>query len=282
MPRRVRGFGYAVGLLFLSVAAGDARAEIEGSQASTLEEEAPEGKRGGALSYFGIFYGPSLGAASSLQPTVSGEPDPERPILLKNFLTAGYRLSEDVVASATLHWLHRPVHGQDLSFRDPYLRVAHQGLINSGGLVWYADARAHLAVSAFSRESDLLAGFQTFQILTYQVGTSRLSLGAYGSARYNVYGPQGSGNDLELYLGPNLAYQLTPTLSFSVLYEMGMSHAFGEPPGRMFNDGTDLQPGINWDVTPTLMINPYLNIYTGDKVTLDSTSLGMTLHWQLF
>jgi hypothetical protein len=233
------------------------------------------------VNYFLIFYGPSIGEPSSLQPKPDGTPDPDRPLLIKNFGTLSYAVSRDVGISGTIYWMHQPVLGQVITMRDPYVRVSHDRLIKTDNLTLYGDARVHFGLSDFARSNDLLTGFQTFQVLTYDIPGSRLQLGTYGSARLNVYGSQGFGPDVELYVGPNLSYRLGPTVELTLLYEAGMSHFFGDPAGRFYNDGTDLEPGVRWQITPTLMVNPYLNLYTGDRVNLASTSFGMMLNWTL-
>ena len=231
--------------------------------------------------YFAILYGPSVGTPSSYQPTPYGEQDLARPLLVQNFLGMGYNVSDAVTVGASAYWLWQPVLTQTITIKDPFLRVAHNSIISTERFNLYADVRLHFAVTPFSRASDLLAGLQTFQVASYQVGTTRLSLGLFASARLNVYGPRGVGNDLELYLAPNLTYQLSPKVGFTLVYEMAANHEFGADPFELFSGGTDLEPGITWQVTPSLSVNPYLNIMTGGKISLDSTSLGALVSWQL-
>lgn len=234
-----------------------------------------------SVNYFGILYGPSVTEPTSHQPTANGIPDPERPVFVKNYMTLGYSMSDTLMVSASAYWTWIPVQGQNFAMRDPYLRIANTSLISSGNFNLYADARVHLPVTTISRQNDMLMGFQAFQISSYQVGTSRLSVGAYTSARMNVFGSSGYGPDLELYLGPNLTYQVSPKVGLTLLYEMGMSHMYGDAPFQFVNDGTDLEPGVNWEITPNLAVNPYLHLTTGEKVTLKTTSFGMTLSWIL-
>lgn len=235
-----------------------------------------------SLNYFAIFYGPSVGEPSSYQATPTGERDENRPLLVKNYLSAGYRLSDYVSASATGYWAWRPVLGQQVFMRDPYVRIGHSSLINSGNFNLYADARLHFPITAGSREMDMLAGLQTFQMATYQLGASRWTLGLYGSARFNVYGVQGIGNpDLELYIGPNVNYQVSRNLALTLLYEMGTTHYYGDDPMNFYSEGSDLEPGLSWDITPRINVNPYLTIYTGEKISFDTTAFGMTLSLSL-
>jgi hypothetical protein len=49
----------------------------------------------------------------------------------------------------------------------------------------------------------------------------------------------------------------------------------------MNNPEMDIEPGVNWDVTPFLSLNPFLNIYPG-KMTMSATSLQMVLAGKIF
>ena len=234
-----------------------------------------------AMNYFGVLYGPSVADPSSYQPNANGAVDSSLPLLVRNYMTVTYGLSHAVSISATAPWIWQPVLNQELGAKDPYFRVADNEIFSTEHFSLYGDARFHAPVTTESRAADLLAGVQAFMIATYQVPGSRFTWGSYLSARYNVFGSQGTGNDTILYAGPNLAYQLSPKLALTTLYEMGASHIYKDKNFALNNDGTDLEPGLKWDLTKTVSVNPYLNFFTGNKMNLTSTSLGMTLSWQL-
>lgn len=233
-----------------------------------------------SLSYFSILYGPPVANLSSLQPNPDGQLDESKPVYLKNYLGAAYALTNEVSVSLAGHWVWKPFRGQYLGFRDPYFRICHNSILNFGGFNLYGDARIHFAMSDYSREMDLLTGLQTFQIATFQVPNSSLTVGTYTSIRWNIFGDQGAGSDLELYFGPNASYQLNSRLALTLLYEMGASHTVNDEFG-LINDGTDLQPGLSWQVIDGLFFNPYINIYPGDRIALDAMAYGMTLTWNL-
>jgi hypothetical protein len=247
----------------------------------TPEEELAPGKFSAA--YYAVFYGPSLQhPGSSLQATPSGDPDPNRPIIIKNFFNLGYSLTKDITLNGTAYWIHTPVKGHDLTLGDPSLRLAHNRLIHTDQFNIYADVRVHFAVTKPSRHADLLTSFQSFQITSYQFKNFPLSIGAYTSIKTNLYGKEGAGSDVELYFGPNLSYQLTPSIAFTLLYETGASHAYGDDTNELVADGSDLQPGLALMLGDNLFLNPFLNIYTNKQISLRSTSFGMTFSWQMF
>ncbi len=234
------------------------------------------------MNYYGIFYGSSVASPSRFQTGPYREKDTNRPIFLKNFVTAGYDISDRYSVAATGYFTYTPsAPSQQLAMQDPSIRIANNSILNIGGFNWYGDARVHFAVSDASRLNDMLVGFQSFHYFSYTIENSRWSPGLYASARYNHYGKLGLGNDLDLYLAPSLNYSLSRSFAFTFLYEMGASHTYGADAGVLDNEGTDFQPGVLWRITPSLEVNPYLNVYTGGRIALDTTSFGMTMSWML-
>lgn len=242
-----------------------------------------------AMSYYGIFYGPAIEGTSKYQPTQQGINNTDAPILLKNYLFLGYSIDDNLAFGVTGLFDYVPVkvNEQGISWRDPYLRLVNVHLLQSGNFNLLGDLRYHIPVSkgtkpgqVLSRDQDLLGGVETFQVATYQFDNSPFSIGTYASARVNLYGSQGFGNDMEFYLGPNVTYQVTPSLAFVLLYEANAAHVYKDKSFSFVNEGTDLEPGISWNITPRLNVNPYLNLYPSN-LTLRSTSMGMTLSFQL-
>jgi hypothetical protein len=279
-PKRPASRIAVLAALLLSLAApGWAQADEESTGAelrSTLDEESVLDRI--RMSYFGIFYGPGFANSSRYQPRPDGRPDPDRPVVLKNYLSLGYGITDSINFGGAFYWLWQPIPGEQLVVKDPYVKLSHNSIISTDRFNLYGDIRMHFGMSNLSRENDLLTGLQHFQIATYTVGD--WTAGFYGSVRVNFFGRQGYGDDLQLYGAPNLSYQITPTLGVQALYEMASSHFYGDRPGYITSDGTDLELGMNWDATPNLLVNPYVRMYP-ENVSWESTSAGMFLSWRL-
>jgi hypothetical protein len=282
MSYSVVSYGQEIEDTSVEVAADSVEA-VENESIESIEPvtEGEEGLKKFNFNYFGILYGPSIQNPTSFQPSTDGTPDRDRPVILKNFLNLGYNVTDHVTVTGSGYWIWEPVMQHQTILQDPFLRVSHNSIFSTDQANLYGDFRVHFPVTSISRENDMKFGLQTVQVLTYAVGTTRLTLGAFGSARYNSFGGMGYGNDLELYAAPNLNYQITPTVALTVLYEMQTSHSFGERPFAFSNDGMDIEPGISWDIRPNLMVNPYLHFPVGKKATFSSTSFGMMLNWAL-
>jgi hypothetical protein len=258
---------------------GGSTGQVIAEAQSNPGEESKAGTIG--VNYYGIFYGPGVTSPSSFQPDPNGNPDPNRPLLYKNFLGVGYRLTNEIAITPTAYWQWIPVRGGQYAIQDPYVKLSHTALITSGGFNLYGDLRYHVPISDYSRSVDSKGGLQTVEVATYTPEGSRWTLGMFGSVRANFYGKQGlyAGNDFEVYAGPNVNYQMTPTLAAVVLYEYNLNHAYGDPNGALKDDGYDIQPGLNWDVSSTVLFNPYVNIYP-TSASLKSSSLGFLISWQ--
>lgn len=288
--RIITGSGWALLVLGASTGAmGLAFADDEGpsggsSNSSVAQGQLPNANQTSASSplwanYYGIFYGPSVANPSYYQVNPDGTVDRTRPIFAKNFLTVGYNLSDTWAFAATGWWTTAPIVGQGFIIQDPQARIADNSIFHTDEFNWYGDLRAHFPVTDASRLLDELAGFQTFHYLSYTGVGSRWTFSLALSARYNFYGTQGLGNDLELYAAPGVNFQVTPTFALSCLYEMGANHLYGEIPGVLENNGTDLEPGISWQILSSLNFNPYLTLFPGNKLNWQSTSFGATLSW---
>ncbi len=234
-----------------------------------------------SVSYYGFFYGPSVKNPSSYQPTLEGNADPTRPITVRNYLSLGYGLTEDISLSGTAYFSWIPVLGGRVDMEDPFLRLSHDSLFSTDKWNLYSDIRVHLPVTMASREMDMLSAVQTVQVLSYS-GFGRLGLSLAGSARYNFFGSQGTGYDAELYIAPAAYYRVGPRLSFTLTYELGGNHVLGGAPFVLEADEADIEPGFSLDLTDTLNISPYLNIPTRNGISLASTSIEMMLTWFIY
>jgi hypothetical protein len=240
-----------------------------------------ESQTGISANYYAIFYGPSIQDPNGYQPTRTGVPDPDKPVLMKNFIDLGYGLSDTITVAADAYWTWQPYEGSDMTMQDPLVKISDSGLITAGDFNLYGDLRVHMPVTQTSRINDLLVGLQSVQVAFYSVPKTDLMIGLYSSERTNVFGTQGYGNDLELYVGPNVHYRLTDNFSLCALYDFNWNHVYGERAWLLHPNGQDIEPGFEWDVTKTVSVNPYLNFLTGGPIQMKDTSFGFIFNWKM-
>ncbi len=241
---------------------------------SRLESDPRRGEQ--ELRYLGVFFGPSLSEWSAFQS------DGVTPVTLRNFLTWNLRLDDGWRLGVTGSWSWRPVLGQALALRDPFIKLAKPNLLRIGPVSLYSDLRVHLPVTLPSRNRDLWWALQSFSSLDWT--TSWGNMGLYASARHNQYGALGEGDEWEFYLAPNFELRLSPRFAIGTLFEWGGGVPFRRDTAILFSDGLSLQPGLSWDISPDLNLSPFLRLPLGRNVAssgADPTTVGFTLSWKI-
>ena len=136
-----------------------AMAGAQTSAATLSGEDSPVSGLPIFANYYAIFFGPSVQSPSDFQVTPEGKLDANRPLLVKNYLTAGYNIDSHWAIAATGYWTWQPTQGQALQLQDPQARIANNSILGNDNWNWYGDVRAHFPVSSVSRDLDMLAGF---------------------------------------------------------------------------------------------------------------------------
>lgn len=226
------------------------------------------------------FYGPGINTIDSRYTPDGYHAKSDTPLTFENIATLGYRAIDDVAISANVNTLHMPTGAgteKDTIFKDPYFRVKKSNVINNGGLNLALDGRFYAPVSQSSRKNEQTLSLRSTQYLKYTTGRWTLLSTTY--ARHYARGAE-TPVSWEFYAGPEVDFQITPTLSASMLYEMlTVHHKASNGFTSQFEEGagTDLEPGLSWDITPSISFSPYLNINTGGRVSWDTTSINFLL-----
>jgi len=250
----------------------ESSAEYDVSRKSVLDDI--------TVNYFGIFHGPAIGNIGPYQPLPTGGPNRDAPIYSQNYLNVNKVFGEDIVVSAQGYRTWQPVLGNHTEIMDPHLRIAHTRMVETRDFSLYSDFRTHFPISRRSRNQDMRLGLQTFQVAVYTIpGAPLLSLGTNLSFRYNFYGKAGFGRKIETYVAPNVAWQVTPRLALFTQYEVSGVNFLGDPLSHWYSDGTDLEPGVRWNVNDQLTLTPYINLMVNDRVSWQSTQFGMMVNW---
>lgn len=246
-----------------------------------------------ALTYFGIYRGASVSDPSnSLQPGVDGTPDPKSPQSIESYVTTGYKIDKDWMAGVATHFYYFPVgspagSGQGVQMLDPSLVVSRANLIDSGGLKLKGLVYAALPLTSsdYLRPRNYLTSISPTIIASYDVPRSKLSLGLYSFL--TAYIPSSSTNDdartYKLCASPYASYGLSKSVSATLwvdLVQVTRNGGTGLVSG-MDNAPMDIEPGINWDVTKYLSINPILNFYPSNP-TLAATSIQAVIVSKVF
>jgi hypothetical protein len=133
-------------------------------------------------------------------------------------------------------------------------------------------------VSKRSQSAHLITSLRASQSTSYS--RNRWTLGVSTYERVFLYTSQSSKAPakFELFAGPFVQYQLGKTTALTLNYSMDTVHAAkADFLDWSAGETSDLSLGLSWDITPKVNFNPFLTIYPGGKITLDSTQVGFYL-----
>jgi hypothetical protein len=235
------------------------------------------------LTYSGVYRGAPLGnLGSTLQPKVNGDLDETSPQSIENLVTAGYKINKDWMIGVLGHFYYFPIGnpvgtGQDVQMLDPALIINKSNLFTYGNLKINGrfTAQAPLTSADYLVPNELASAMTTTFISTFEVPNTSLTLGIFSYIR--GYVPTSDALDTvrtyKLYVAPNANYQLTQNVALTLWVDLVQASRYGGSGiVNLANDPIDIEPGVNWDITKNISINPIINIYPSNP-TLASTSL---------
>jgi hypothetical protein len=146
-------------------------------------------------------------------------------------------------------------------------------LVKTQNLTIYGNIILQAITSEYSRSLGQNFAVKTTPNFRYNIQNSRFSFGAWTEAK--AYLGAEKGKLFKLWAAPHVDYQITSKLSAILQYEYETNHlvnAKGVLDFTMYQ--ADFTPGIAYFITPHVMINPYLQIFTTEKVALNRTGVG--------
>jgi hypothetical protein len=174
-----------------------------------------------------------------------------------------------------------------MQWLDPALMISRANMVNNNGFKIKGQLFATLPMSRYDtlKKNGTISGVSPTAIMTYDVPKSKLSVGLYSYLTAYIPGSDTTENyrTLKLVMAPNANYQITKSFAATMwidAIQVTRKRHTGIFSG-MNNPEMDIEPGVNWDVTPFLSLNPFLNIYPG-KMTMSATSLQMVLAGKIF
>jgi hypothetical protein len=241
-----------------------------------------------SLRFDSIYFGASVTDISS----DGGDADR---VFIRNMPQLGYFITPDLLVGAVTRIDLFPTHQVDYAFEDSYIRLQAPKLISRGAFNMLGDLRVYLPTAAYQQNNGEVFGIQTRVVPSWVIPNSRFTLAmvlyhqwtSHSSKVDTVDAYAKNAWDSEIYAGPNISYQMTPTLALTALYELDGVQLANTPFGsyisdtRSFNGYTDFEPGLSWDVSPNVNISPFLNMYPGSDFSLDTTSINVWFSFKL-
>ncbi len=194
-------------------------------------------------------------------------------------LTAAYQLTPGLRPGIGIPFNFLPAADDKMQFKPLYFGLLDMRILEEGNFSFHADLRIYTPFGDIAEAQDVRSGIRTTQTILYRVPNSNWTFGSVTYFRVWMYGPKGTGyrNDVEIYFSPFADYRLTKTFYATLwtdVLQLGLQHG-GK--GGFSNLPVDLQPGVRWEVTPSLSLNPYLNFIPA-RVRLDTVNVGMVVN----
>lgn len=225
------------------------------------------------FNYSATYRGPSiqdLGSRRAVDAS-TGRPSKTATVNLDGDTTAAYRITDTIGVGAYVPFMLIPV-GQNFMIGDvgPKIYDSHISLME--GLTASANLMIQLPTSEYSKARKMDIAFKTTPSIRYSFANSNFTIGAANELK--EYAGVVVGKTFKVWTLPYISYKLMKNLSLKLAYEMEWDHMANEKPLNLRTYTMDLQPGLVWNVTKTVMINPYVQFYSNNQLSADRTALG--------
>jgi hypothetical protein len=225
------------------------------------------------LNYFATYHGPSLSNINAYTVDRTGK-QTKQGQFLDSEVTAAYTFADRRFGiGPVIPFLAYPVLGQGLVIGDVGIKAFDRKTVSTDGLSVYTNVIVQAPTAQSSKDRDMTWALKTTPNVRYEIPSTRFTTGAWTEAK--AYFGVSKDKTFKLYAAPYVNYQLIRNVSLNLEYEMEWHHDVNQIGYMNFTTyQTDLQPGLVWNITSHVLINPYVQFFTTNQATADRTALG--------
>lgn len=228
------------------------------------------------IALFSNFHGPEVTDIGSANvPGSKGLVDQKRPTRM-NFdsnITALYRIDDNYQAGAYIPFYAYPVMGEGFVLGDVGVQFGDRNVYRTKDLRVAANVTVQAPTLETTKLTGMDAGVKFSPNVRYNVPNSRFTLGAWTEAKAYL-GVNEKQKSFKLWAQPYVSYQVAPKFLLNLGYEMEGKHVRGTDTLEFVTVQNDLLPGFIYFITSKIMINPYVQIFTTEKIAMDRTAVG--------
>ena len=234
------------------------------------------------VNYFGIYHGPRINQID--KPTTLNH-DGSTPKGAysdgtndQNFdseLTTAWMINPDWGIGLTTQFNAYPVQGYGITMGDFGLKTFDRHIVNNAN--WHVYANLNLQ-HAFGYDAERNVGLKikTTPYFRYDFSNSRFSVGSWNEVTY--YAGAQFGNQYKLYADPYVMYQQWEKFAWTFAFEVETDHVATPRAGSYFQTSeTDFMPGFTYVFSRKLIVNPFVQIFTGPNIAMNRTGLGVNI-----
>lgn len=224
------------------------------------------------LHVFSNFHGPALNHLDAAETVDSKGKLSKSAMYFDTEAALAYAL-DDKMSIAVIYPFFIYARGEHAQSGDAGLRLSNKKVFSGSNYSVNSNFAVQFSTSDYSRNRGQDIAFKFTPNGRYIFQGTRFSMGAWTEAK--AYVGVTSGKAFKLWASPYLSYQMNPTVSFNMNYEMETDHFANKGEALDFQAyQSDLMPNVVFNITPSFMVNPYLQIYTNDKISTDRMALG--------
>jgi len=232
-------------------------------------------------SYFGIFHGPGLesfGSPNTVDQNgiLSTSKYKDNRMNMDSEINILYSLTDIISVSPVIPFLLYTTEGSGASLGDLGFKVTDKNTLLSSDVSLSTNLIFQLPTSDYSKLRKMDYAVKTTPSIRYIIPDTRFSIGSFSEVK--AYLGVISGKTFKLYAAPFVNYQLTHKLSANLAYEVETDHYKGLGGSFDFRGyQSDFMPGFVYMIAPTLMINPYLQVFTNQNIDTGHMAVGAML-----
>jgi len=230
--------------------------------------------------YFAVYHGASLNdPGSSFTLDHNGFRNTSNAVYLDSVADLSYLLTKSIGVGAYVPFFIVPAPGQHFVMGDAGVQFFDRKTVDSDGLRVFTNVILQGPTSDYSQARGQTLAVKTTPYVMYDLPHTNFKLGSFTEAK--AYLGVNSAKTFKLWAEPFVRYSLSESFALSLAYEMEADHFFGKPTLDFTSYQTDFQPGVIWWITRKIMVNPYVQIFTGNKVALDNSAVGAVVSARL-
>jgi hypothetical protein len=225
------------------------------------------------VDYFGTYHGSDLSQVGKPYMADQNGKATHSAMYFDSELTTAYLVTPDIGVGLDFAFSYTPVLGQDLTMNYIGLKVLDRKTIYKNGFTLYTNLILQKPVVDYELNRGVVAGIKSTPFVRYQIPNSRFTIGSWNEIK--DYAGATQGKMYKLYVSPYINYQATSLISINLGYEIEADH-FASTSGMSIYE-SDFQPGFIVNVTKYIRVNPYLQFFTTNKVSMDTTAIGAVI-----
>jgi len=235
------------------------------------------------LGFATVYHGEAIHELTSAQTVdTNGNPLSKKSDSINNVnfdseLSGGYRINSDYRVGVVIPFLYYPVDGQDFSLGDIGVKFFSDHTVHTENFNLSTNLIFQAPTNDYSQHGVHMSyGIKSTPHARYKIPNSKFVVGSF--SEFKEYMGVTKGKTFKMVYLPYVRYELNSKLSLNLAYEFDYRHYLHETGFLSFSTyQTDIQPGVVWNITKKVSLNPYFQIFMTQQPSMDHTAIGAYL-----